>query len=54
MASTTPSATIRNQLARLLLRGSSVEPPVSTLSGGERFRVSSVRGALWSGSSGRG
>ncbi|WP_395244959.1 ABC-F family ATP-binding cassette domain-containing protein [Agromyces sp. MMS24-K17] len=30
---------IRNQLARLLLRGDSVERPVSTLSGGERFRV---------------
>ncbi|WP_435298886.1 ATP-binding cassette domain-containing protein [Timonella sp. A28] len=31
---------IRNQLARLLLRGESVNRPVSTLSGGERFRVS--------------
>lgn len=31
---------IRNQLARLLLRGDSVNRPVSTLSGGERFRVS--------------
>ncbi|MGW0042029.1 ABC-F family ATP-binding cassette domain-containing protein [Rhodococcus sp. NPDC003348] len=36
----TPVATIRNQLARLLLRGSSVDRPVATLSGGERFRVS--------------
>ncbi|MFF2266918.1 ABC-F family ATP-binding cassette domain-containing protein [Cellulosimicrobium cellulans] len=35
--------TIRNQLARLLLRGSSVDRPVSTLSGGERFRVSLAR-----------
>lgn len=31
---------IRNQLARLLLRGESVNRPVSSLSGGERFRVS--------------
>lgn len=31
---------IRNQLARLLLRGSTVDRPVSSLSGGERFRVS--------------
>ncbi|GAA1320512.1 ABC-F family ATP-binding cassette domain-containing protein [Leucobacter albus] len=36
----TPSGTIRNQLARLLLRGDSVDRPVRTLSGGERFRVS--------------
>ncbi|CAN5514479.1 ATP-binding cassette domain-containing protein [soil metagenome] len=34
---------IRNQLARLLLRGDSVNRPVSTLSGGERFRVSLAR-----------
>ncbi|ROS75509.1 ABC-F family ATP-binding cassette domain-containing protein [Cellulomonas sp. PhB143] len=41
-----PSATpgeIRNQLARLLLRGASVDRPVATLSGGERFRVSLAR-----------
>ncbi|OPG10664.1 ABC-F family ATP-binding cassette domain-containing protein [Microbispora sp. GKU 823] len=36
----TPAGTIRNQLARLLLRGDSADRPVSTLSGGERFRVS--------------
>ncbi|WP_377324656.1 ABC-F family ATP-binding cassette domain-containing protein [Pimelobacter simplex] len=35
-----PDGTIRNQLARLLLRGSSVDRPVHSLSGGERFRVS--------------
>jgi ATPase subunit of ABC transporter with duplicated ATPase domains len=41
-----PSAdpgTVRNQLGRLLLRGDSVFRPVSTLSGGERFRVSLAR-----------
>ncbi|MCX4097133.1 ABC-F family ATP-binding cassette domain-containing protein [Nocardia sp. alder85J] len=36
-------AVIRNGLARLLLRGSGVERPVATLSGGERFRVSLAR-----------
>lgn len=40
VAAGTPEATIRNQLARLLLRGSSVDRAVNTLSGGERFRVS--------------
>ncbi|MDY3678568.1 MAG: ATP-binding cassette domain-containing protein [Actinomyces urogenitalis] len=35
----TPSGTIRNRLARLLLRGDAVDRPVSTLSGGERFRA---------------
>jgi ATPase subunit of ABC transporter with duplicated ATPase domains len=41
-----PSATpgdVRNQLARLLLRGAAVDRPVATLSGGERFRVSLAR-----------
>lgn len=40
VAPETPAATIRNQLARLLLRGGAVDRPVHTLSGGERFRVS--------------
>nr|WP_055502146.1 ATP-binding cassette domain-containing protein [Nonomuraea pusilla] len=39
----TPAGTIRNQLARLLLRGDSADRPVRTLSGGERFRVSLAR-----------
>lgn len=34
---------IRNRLARLLIRGAAVDRPVSTLSGGERFRVSLAR-----------
>ncbi|GAA1416297.1 putative ABC transporter ATP-binding protein [Glutamicibacter uratoxydans] len=34
-----PAGTIRNTLARLLLRGPSVDRPLSSLSGGERFRV---------------
>ncbi|PPG31324.1 ABC-F family ATP-binding cassette domain-containing protein [Pseudoclavibacter sp. RFBB5] len=34
---------LRAQLARFLLRGAVVERPVSSLSGGERFRVSLVR-----------
>ncbi|MGZ0147589.1 ABC-F family ATP-binding cassette domain-containing protein [Kribbella sp. WER1] len=38
-----PTGTIRNQLARLLLRGDSPDRPVHTLSGGERFRVSLAR-----------
>ncbi|MGY1979196.1 ABC-F family ATP-binding cassette domain-containing protein [Nocardia gipuzkoensis] len=42
-ARATPRATIRNHLARMLLRGNSGERPVSTLSGGERFRVSLAR-----------
>ena len=35
--------TIRNRLARMLLRGDSVYRPVGTLSGGERFRVALAR-----------
>jgi ATPase subunit of ABC transporter with duplicated ATPase domains len=38
-----PPAELRNRLARLLLRGDSVHRPVSTLSGGERFRVALAR-----------
>ncbi|GAA0415873.1 ABC-F family ATP-binding cassette domain-containing protein [Leifsonia naganoensis] len=34
---------IRNQLARLLLRGGAPDRPVRTLSGGERFRVALAR-----------
>jgi len=34
---------VRNQLARFLLRGATVERAVGTLSGGERFRVSLAR-----------
>ncbi|MFF2051816.1 ABC-F family ATP-binding cassette domain-containing protein [Leifsonia sp. NPDC058194] len=34
---------VRNQLARLLLRGGAPDRPVRTLSGGERFRVSLAR-----------
>lgn len=43
VATGTPTGEIRNQLARLLLRGASVDRPVSSLSGGERFRVSLAR-----------
>ncbi|WP_067698044.1 ABC-F family ATP-binding cassette domain-containing protein [Nocardia jejuensis] len=43
VAATASPGDIRNRLARLLLRGSSVERPVRTLSGGERFRVSLAR-----------
>ncbi|MFV0427139.1 MAG: ABC-F family ATP-binding cassette domain-containing protein [Beutenbergiaceae bacterium] len=39
LAPRTPAGTIRNQLARLLLRGDRADRPVHTLSGGERFRV---------------
>ena len=42
-APTAAPGVIRNQLARFLLRGDSVNRPVQTLSGGERFRVSLAR-----------
>jgi ATPase subunit of ABC transporter with duplicated ATPase domains len=42
-ASALPTGVIRNQLARFLLRGATVERPVGTLSGGERFRVALAR-----------
>jgi ATPase subunit of ABC transporter with duplicated ATPase domains len=35
----TPDAELRNRLARLLVRGDTVDQPVRSLSGGERFRV---------------
>ncbi len=41
-----PSATsveVRSRLARFLIRGAAVERPVSSLSGGERFRVALAR-----------
>ena len=37
---TSEPGTVRNQLARLLIRGATADRPVGTLSGGERFRVS--------------
>ncbi len=43
VAPETSAVAIRNQLARLLLRGDSVDRPVSTLSGGERFSVALAR-----------
>ncbi|MEJ3404917.1 ABC-F family ATP-binding cassette domain-containing protein [Rathayibacter sp. YIM 133350] len=43
VAPTLTPGLLRNQLARLLLRGDSVDRPVSTLSGGERFRVALAR-----------
>ncbi|GAA3649072.1 ABC-F family ATP-binding cassette domain-containing protein [Microbacterium marinilacus] len=38
-APATAPGELRNQLARLLLRGSALDRPVGSLSGGERFRV---------------
>lgn len=38
-ASGLPTVELRNQLARLLLRGATVDRPVGSLSGGERFRA---------------
>jgi ATPase subunit of ABC transporter with duplicated ATPase domains len=43
VAPSVPAGTMRNQLARFLLRGATVERAVSTLSGGERFRVALAR-----------
>jgi len=46
VAAAAPSATtadLRNRLARFLIRGAAVERPVSSLSGGERFRVALAR-----------
>ncbi|MFT4040855.1 MAG: ATP-binding cassette domain-containing protein [Thermomicrobiales bacterium] len=43
VAPTMAAAEIRNQLARLLLVGDSVDRPVRTLSGGERFSVALAR-----------
>jgi ATPase subunit of ABC transporter with duplicated ATPase domains len=42
-ASAVPIPELRNRLARFLIRGAAVERPVSTLSGGERFRVALAR-----------
>jgi ATPase subunit of ABC transporter with duplicated ATPase domains len=42
-ASGTPVPELRNRLARFLIRGAAVDRPVSTLSGGERFRVALAR-----------
>ncbi|MBG6239818.1 ATPase subunit of ABC transporter with duplicated ATPase domains [Mycetocola sp. CAN_C7] len=42
-APTVPPGVLRNRLARFLLRGDHVHRAVSTLSGGERFRVSLAR-----------
>ncbi|WP_137844084.1 ATP-binding cassette domain-containing protein [Microbacterium sp. 2FI] len=42
-ASAVPVPELRNRLARFLIRGAAVDRPVSTLSGGERFRVALAR-----------
>ena len=42
-ASAAPDRDLRNRLARFLIRGDAVERTVSTLSGGERFRVALAR-----------
>jgi ATPase subunit of ABC transporter with duplicated ATPase domains len=39
----TTTGELRNRLARLLIRGDAVDRPVSSLSGGERFRVGLAR-----------
>lgn len=38
-----PPAQVRNRLARFLIRGDTVQRPVASLSGGERFRVALAR-----------
>ncbi|MBD7958215.1 ABC-F family ATP-binding cassette domain-containing protein [Microbacterium sp. Sa4CUA7] len=38
-----PPAELRNRLARFLIRGATVDRPVASLSGGERFRVALAR-----------
>ena len=43
LAPSLPAGEVRNQLARFLLRGATVERAVGTLSGGERFRVALAR-----------
>jgi len=42
-APSVPPGEVRNRLARFLIRGDAVDRAVSTLSGGERFRVSLAR-----------
>ena len=42
-APSTTTGELRNRLARFLIRGSAVDRPVRTLSGGERFRVALAR-----------
>jgi ATPase subunit of ABC transporter with duplicated ATPase domains len=42
-ASDVPTPELRNRLARFLLRGETVDRPVGSLSGGERFRVALAR-----------
>ena len=43
VAPNVPVAELRNRLARFLIRGDAATRPVSTLSGGERFRVALAR-----------
>ncbi|KGJ78531.1 ABC transporter [Cryobacterium roopkundense] len=43
LAPSVPVGDVRNQLARFLLRGATVDRAVGTLSGGERFRVALAR-----------
>ncbi|WP_417509614.1 ATP-binding cassette domain-containing protein [Microbacterium sp.] len=39
VAASTPEKELRNRLARFLIRGAAADRPVSSLSGGERFRI---------------